>query len=772
MGGSDGAARSYRVAWATGRFAGLVAVLLLVAYHPAAAVAESTPHVATPSARATSTDGPVSFRHDVMPLLSKAGCNMGICHGNAQGKGGFKLSLRGEDPDFDYRALTRERFARRIDPAVPEQSLLLRKPTLGLAHEGGRRFAVGDREYRILRQWIAAGAPDDRDTVPRLLRLEVRPQHVVLVEPDNEVQLQATAHFADGTSRDVTSLASYETSDPRLHISPQGRMQRSTSGEFTVLVRYLDAQVPVRVAFVPLREGFTGRMPAPRNYIDEHIFAKLSVLRINPAPACDDTVFLRRAYLDLLGRLPTADEARTFVADSQPDKRAALVDALLRRDEFADYWALQWCDLLRVEEKQLDRKGVQNFHHWIRRSFADGKPLDRMARELIAARGSTYSQPAANWYRANREVLERAENTARVFLGTRLQCARCHNHPFDRWTQDDYYDWAAWFAGVQYKILENNRRDRNDHHEFDGEQVVWIARDARVTNARTGQPAVPRFLGDSAGGHGPDEDPLEVLADWVTRRDNRRFVATQVNRIWAQLLGRGLVHEVDDFRETNPASHPELLEALCRDFVEHDCDVRHLIRQIMQSHAYQASSEPDETNRDDEANFARAPVRRLRAEVLLDAVCQALDAPVRFNGYPLGTRAVQIPGVQAVRPRDQSPAPGDQFLLQFGKPPRLLACECERRDDATLKQAFSLVSGPVVHALLTRADNRLGRLLAADLSPEGMIEELYWWSLSRPPTAAEHAALGDYVRRAADRRAALEDVAWGILSSAEFLFRR
>lgn len=717
-------------------------------------------------------DAPVSFRNEVMAVLSKAGCNLGPCHGNKNGKGGLQLSLRGEWPDADYRTLTREVHSRRIDRVSPEQSLILKKPTMQVAHEGGRRLHVGDEQYELLRRWIAEGAKDDSDTAPTPTVLEVSPLRQVLYAPADEVQLRVHAVFSDGTRRDVAALAVYEpVNEDMVEVSPTGLVRRAATGETVILVRYLHLQVPVTVAFVDNRPEVAGSLPPARNEIDRHIFAKLAELRLPAAEICSDSAFVRRIYLDVLGKLPTADEARAFVADTDPAKRDRLIEQLLVRPEYAQHWALKWADLLRNEEKVLDRKGVQNFHGWIRRSFEEGKPLDQFARELIAARGSTYTRPEANWYRANRDPITRAESTAQVFLGVRLQCAKCHSHPFDRWTQDDYYNWAAVFARVDYKILENNRRDRNDKHEFDGEQIVFMTTKGEVTNARTGQNATPQFLGGEVLAD-PESDRLLALADWMTK-GNRRFALVQANRIWAQLMGRGLVEPVDDFRATNPASHPELLEYLADELVAGGYDVRHLMRIILQSNTYQlASHVADATSAADERNFTHAVELRLPAEPLLDAICQVADTPAQFNGYPRGIRAVEIPGVQAVRPRDVRPTPAERFLTAFGKPPRLLTCECERTQEATLGQTFQLVSGPLMNDLLTSDNNRLSRLLAEGVSPAEAIDELFWTALSRPPSDTERNQLTTYLAEAADRRQALEDIAWGLMNSREFLFRR
>jgi hypothetical protein len=444
---------------------------------------------------------------------------------------------------------------------------------------------------------------------------------------------------------------------------------------------------------------------------------------------------------------------------------------LLERPEFADFWALKWSDLLRNEEKTLDRKGVQALHHWLRQSIANGKPLNRMAQELVAARGSTYLNPPANFYRALRDPSIAAETVAQVFLGVRMRCASCHNHPFDRWTQNDYYSLAGFFARVRYKVLENNRRDRLDDHEFDGEQVVWLAREGEVTNPRTGATAPPRFLG-TAKPIERDNDRLEALADWIADPHNPFFARVQANRIWYHLMGRGIVDPIDDFRSTNPPANEPLLDALTSELVDHHFDLRHLVRTIMRSRTYQLSAEPNDTNRDDEANFSHALVRPLQAEQLLDCLAQVTGVPVKFNGYPLGLRAGQLPGVRPFRARDRRPTEGEQFLQVFGKPERLLACECERSGETTLSQAFQLISGPLINELLAQDDNRIGRLLAAGKTNHEIVTELYLAALSRLPTDDELQQTVGYVDQQPDCRAALEDITWGLLNAKEFLLRR
>jgi hypothetical protein len=727
--------------------------------------------------------GEVSFRNDVMGVLSKAGCNAGGCHGNANGKAGFKLSLRGEDPEFDFDALTRDQFGRRTNPLDPDQSLMLLKPTTEIAHEGGKRFSKDSVEYAILRQWIAGGARSDPANTPKLESIAVTPVEKILVEPEQTVQLQVRARFSDGSEREINHAAVYETANSLASVSPDGLVQREGLGETTILVRYLNRQVPVRLAFVPARPDFAWENAPVQNYVDEHVFAKLRTLRMNPSELCSDELFLRRAYLDVLGILPTAEAAQAFVADPHSNKRERLIDQLLERPEFAEAWALKWSDLLRNEERGLDQKGVQSFHGWIRQSIAEGKPMDQFVRELIAARGSTYASPAANFYRANRDPITRAVATAQVFLGTRLQCAQCHNHPFDRWTQDDYYNWAAVFSKVQYKVLENRRQDSNDQHEFKGEQIVYIARAGEVKNPRTGKPAEPRFLGAvspdpkepaRSASRNPDQDELESLAVWMTSPENPFFARSQANRIWYHLMGRGIVDPIDDFRATNPASHPALLDALANDFVTHGFDLRHLVRVIMNSRAYQLSSVPNETNREDEINYSHSLVRRLTAEQMLDCEYQVLGIAAKFQGYPEGFRATQLPGARPEKVRGRRNAAGgsDQFLELFGKPPRLLTCECERSSETTMNQAFQMISGPTVNNLLTNPENRLKQLLSSQKSNREIIEELYWTALTRAPATTELVKAESYLEQAKDRRLALEDIAWGLLNAKEFVLRK
>lgn len=709
-------------------------------------------------------DSPVSFRTEVMAVLSRAGCNSGPCHGNLNGKGGFKLSLRGESAEADYQALTREVLGRRLAPLKAGDSLLLAKATMTLPHEGGQRFAPSSDEARLIRRWIGEGARLDDSPTP--VKLQVTPQSAILYHPQDHVSLRVIATQIDGTTRDVTRLATFEPSTLTVRVSPTGEV-RGEPGEASVLVRYLDRQATARVAFVPARPDFVWKDQPEANYIDRLVHARLKSLRTEPADLCDDSVFLRRAFLDACGILPTAADTRRFLADPRSDKRSRLIDSLLERNEFADFWALKWADLLRNEEKVLDTFGVRVFHGWIRRAFIDRKPLNEFARELLAGRGSSYRHPAANYYRALRDPYTRAEATAQVFLGVRIQCAKCHNHPFDRWTQTDYHRFAASFARVQYRILENNRKDKLDKHEFAGEQIVYQDRESELKHPVSGTVLVPRFLDADAPHSG---DRLTALADWVADPRNPLFARAQANRIWQHLIGRGLVDPLDDFRESNPSVSEELLASLADDLREHRFDLRHLVRRIMNSRTYQRSTVPPPQRlalAPDETGLATALVRPLQAEQLFDAISTVVGSQPRFEGMPSGTRAGQLPGVVSAKKASD----GERFLAVFGKPVRSLSCECERPDSSTMAQAFQMITGPTLATWIEKEDNRLGKLIADTTADDTIIEELYLAALTRFPSKDECAAARGLIARHG-RRAGLEDVLWCLLNAKEFQLRR
>jgi len=717
----------------------------------------------------TAAEG-VSFRQDVMAVLSKAGCNLGTCHGNARGKGGFQLSLRGQDPDLDYLTLAREWQSRRTNVSAPAESLLLRKATMQIAHEGGRRFALDSDESRVLQTWIGAGMPDDPPSLPPLRSLAVSPAEKLLEAPNWSFALSVVAQFADGRTRDVATKAVYEVGAPIVEVSREGTVRGLSAGETVILVRYLDQQFPVRVTLIPTRPAVTNPESASNNLVDQFVDQKLVRLKLAASPPCDDATFVRRTTLDFLGTLPTAEEAQRFVANRDPAKRKAWIDHLLERPEFAGWWAVKWADMLRVEEKTLDAKGAQVFHAWLRNAFAEDRPLDELVRQLIAARGSTYEEPPANFYRALRDPFARSESVGQLFLGVRLQCAKCHNHPFDRWTQNDYYSWANVFSQVDYKVLENNRRDNNDKHEFDGEQVVILNESGKVDDPRTDKPRPPQFLG--ANQSTKDVDRLAALADWLTRSDNDRFAQMLVNRAWRHLMGRGLVEPVDDFRATNPPSHPELLQSLANELRSNGYRLKSLLRTIALSDAYQRSSVPTAENAEDEINYSHTVVRRLTAEQLADGLVQATGGSLAFAGLPSGTRAASVPGVGAMLRRQGGPQAGDQMLRVFGKPQRLQSCECERSDETTLAQAFWLLSGSTVQQLISDEHGVVAELRKTNADVPQVVDTLYWRILSRAPSATERTEMVAYLQRHQSSTSALEDFIAALVTSPEFLLRR
>ena len=705
-----------------------------------------------------------------MPILSRGGCNTGGCHGHRDGRGNFKLSLWGENPASDHKALLEG--DKRVNPKAPAASWILRKPALEMKHKGQQRFATESPEYSLLLRWIEQGATNDHETAAELKSLVVTPESLTLSEPEHSIQLSVKATFADGEQRDVTYWSVYSLSNLVAEVNPDGRVTFLKPGETTVLVRYQNHRASARLTLLPERPGFTWNDPTPSNYIDEHVFAKLRRLRMNPSGLCDDATFIRRASLDITGTLPTAEEARSFVTDPSPDKREKLVTRLLHKPEYAQFWALKWSDLLRNEEKALDHTGVQKFHGWMRESFEQGKGLNQFVRELLTARGSTYKNPPANYYRALRNPTDRSEATAQLFLGARLRCAKCHNHPFDRWTQDEYYQFAALFDGIDYKIIENKRRDGFDKNKFVGEQEVQLVKERKFKDPRSKKPPEPRLLGSETVALDREQDRFEQLAAWITEPGNALFPMVQANRIWFNLMGRGLVDPVDDFRPTNPASHPELLKALADDFVEHGYDLRHLIFRIATSRSYQLSTEANATNGDDKMNYARALMPRLPAEVLLDAVHAALERPGSFKQYKDIRRAVALPGIKGAF-LENNPHHDDRFLHLFGKPPRLLNSDAERLNDISLAQAFEMTSGETLSSLLQAKDNSLDRLLSDGLSDEELLSELYWTAITRPPTTLEQEALLKHLadQSNAEKRKALEDISWALLNSKEFIFR-
>ena len=711
---------------------------------------------------------PVSYRREVVPLLTKLGCNSGPCHGNLTGKGGLKLSLRGEDPARDWYVLTHEAGGRRVSLAHAEESLMLTKPSGLIAHEGGIRFKVGDESSSLLLRWIQQGAEDDSGQARQeLIGLEVSPGELWLDAGEKrEVSVKVIAKWSDGRKTDVTRLASFDVNDPTsANITPDGLFSSNRAGEWVVGVRYLGGHGVSRIVFLEDHPGYQWAGPVARNAIDQAVFSRHKRLKRNPSGIAAEQVLVRRLYLDLLGILPTPAEIRAYEDDTSADRYEKLVDRLLARQEFAEYWALKWSDLLRNEPKVMGQKGNWQFQRWLRDQFAMDRPMDQFAAELITTTGSTWNAPSSSFHRTNRDPETAAETFAQVFLGYRLQCARCHNHPSDFWTQNDYYGLAASFANLRRKDINNVRRDRFDKHEFNGDEVIYFEGEPSIVQPRSGELLRAKPPGGrevpSSGGNKP-EIALEHLATWLTR-NNRQFARNIANRVWFQLMGKGVVDPVDDFRDSNPPSNPELLKELEKAFVAGGNRLRPLARLIVTSTVYRLDSSPAAKYPAMEADFGRAVIRLLPAEVIRDIVDQATGYERALEEAPAGTRAGQM---AAANTR------GEEFMKVFGKPERLLSCECERSDETTLAQAFQLINGDTVRAALENSENRIGRLLKlSEKEPQAAISELFLASLSRRPTAAEAAGLKQYLSIAKDRRAAWEDIVWATLNAKEFLFR-
>lgn len=718
--------------------------------------------------------GEVSFSRDVMSVISKSGCNAGGCHGNQNGKGGFKLSLWGGDPDHDYKEILSS--GSRVNLQDPKSSKILLKPTLQSKHEGGKHFDVGSDEYRILLEWISAGASTDLDTSPALESIQVSPPVSILSTPERSIDVKVEARFSDGTRMDVTRWAVYESSNLIAEVSDFGTVHFKQPGETTVLVRYLNGRASMRAAMIKGNGSYEWNGPDPRNGVDEHVFSKLKLFRQNPAKICDDLTFLRRVSLDISGSLPEPGTAKSFLLDERKDKRSLLVDSLLESKEYADYWALKWADLLRVEEKTLDPKGVHKIFTWLSEMIKQGKPLNQFTRDILCATGSTYENPPANFYRALRFPVNRAEAVAQVFIGSRINCAKCHDHPFERVSQEDYYKFAAVFEGIDYEIIENKRKDGFDKHRFVGEQIVKLVpikdmdQKKLLKDPRTNERPVPGFLNADADTLKSFDHRLDELASWVT--SHPRFAKVQANRIWANLMGQPLIDPVDDVRETNPASNPELINFLANELIKSDFNQRELIRLIANSATYQLSSDPQGiSNVGPEENFARARVMRYPAEVLIDAAHQSMSVEALFSDTSKSNRAISMPGVESVH-LSKDPYHGDRFLKVFGKPARLTNSDAERSNETTLAQVFELTAGETINGIIKKEDNRVGRLIGEGKDDLEIINELYWAVLTRPPSSAEWSLMLSYVSLAENRRSAIEDISWSLLNAKEFLLRK
>jgi len=697
-------------------------------------------------------DRPVDFGREIEPLLSRMGCNAGGCHGKASGQNGFKLSLFGFDTAFDYDAITREARGRRVFPAAPEHSLLLLKATGQAPHGGGKRMKLDGSEYPIFRRWIAAGTPASAPDSPHVVKLHITPSDRVL-KRDQSQQLAVRAEYSDGSIRDVTRQAEYASNlDVVARVDGDGLVHTlGLSGEAAVMARYL-GHVAVFRAMVPHGEPLQD-IPEfkPINYIDEFAVAKWKKLGLRPSPVADDATFLRRVTLDLCGRLPTTAETRAFLADASADKRSKVIDRLLDSPDYPAYFAMRWGTILRNSNLAGSTNAAYAFHNWIKDMIARNRPYDEFVRGIVAAAGEWQEAPAINWYWQSRDdqLHQVTADTAQVFLGIRLQCARCHHHPYERWGQNDYYGLSGFFTRLGRKSF--------------GEPPPYFA-SANVTtgekNPLTGKTPEPKYLDGKEVKFSPEQDPRHALVSWMAKPDNPFFARALVNRMWGHFLGRGLYHEVDDQRETNPPSNPELLDALARDFIRHKLDVKHIIRTIVNSRLYQLSSEPTSYNKNDRQNYARYYARRMPAEVFLDAINHVTGTRGNFGGVSSNARAVDLPHEGF----------GSYFLDTFDRPRRVTGCECERSTGATLAQVLLLANSDEIESKIADGKGRLAQLVKEKKPTRDIIEELYQSAYSRRPTADEMKRTLAHVEGAANKQQAIEDVLWAILNTKEFMF--
>ena len=701
-----------------------------------------------------SSDPPLSFRLDVMPVFARGGCNMGSCHGAARGKDGFRLSLFGYDPAGDYQRITRELPGRRIDLASPRSSLLLMKSVGTVPHTGGKRFSEDSDLADRLERWITAGAPDDPGAVPALEALDLYPPKALLESGGPAQPLVAVARFADGTDRDVTDLVWYGSSnDPTAKVTATGVVTPAARGEAFVMARYDTITTGVPMVVVPQGLQFTfpssDGQPGHNTWIDDLVDAKLANLRIAPSPVCDDEAFLRRVTIDLVGLVPTPEERAEFLADTAPDKRSRVIDRLMERKEFVDLWVMKWAEILQIRSQGNDvsTKGAILYHQWLDRRIAANQPVDQMVRDLLTASGGTFDNPATNYFQLERNTLKLTENIAQAFLGMRIQCAQCHNHPFDRWTMDDYYGFAAFFAQIGRKRAADPR-----------EAIIFDSGSGEVNHPVTGKPAPPKFLG-GAQPKVADRNRREAVAEWITAPDNPFFARHLVNLAWAHFFGRGIVNEPDDVRVSNPPSNPELLTELARRFATSGWDFKALVRDIVTSRTYQRSSDWNESNRSDSVNFSHAGVRRMRAEVLLDVLAQVTDTRNKFPGLPSGARAVQLADGRTTT----------YFLTTFGRATRENVCTCAVRMDPSLSQALHLLNGDAANQRIRDGRFVESRLKAGAPATE-IVDELFVRCYGRMPSEKERLETLVVVLDAADKRQALEDVFWALLNSPEFIF--
>ena len=692
---------------------------------------------------------PIEFSRDVLPVLTKTGCSAGKCHGASRGKDGFHLSLFGYDPPGDYKRLTREFPGRRINIGTPDASLLLRKAIGDVVHTGGTLFERDSTYYDVVRQWIADGALPDPTERPRPIKLEIFPPELVLESGGDQHQLTVRVTYSDGTDRDVTNLASYLSNDDNAAtVSPEGQIRSHRSGEAFVLARFEELNVGIPLIVREATHGSSNFSYSEWNYIDTLVNAKLQKLQITPADICDDNVFIRRVYIDLAGRLPSEDEYHAFAADTRHDRRQQLIRSLVNSPSFVELWTMQWADLLKIRSSnQASYKALIGFHEWLQERIANNTPLDETFRELLASSGGTFENPPTNFYQLETNTRQIAENVAQVFLGIRIQCAQCHNHPFDRWTMDDYHGFTGFFSQIGYKQSTDPR-----------ELVVFNQGSGQVYHPVDNRPMAPRFL----GGETPDvsgRDYRAVLADWITSPDNEFFARNIANRLWAHHFGRGIVEPVDDVRISNPPSNPQLWRTLGQRLIEYDYDIRRLVTDICESRTYQLSTRHSAGKVGDEKYFARATVRRIRAEILLDCISQVTETEDKFARMPRGAKAVQI----------VDGAVSNYFLDTFGRPTRETVCACEVNVEPNLSQALHLLNGENTTEKI-RQGNLIRPWVDAGTSTESIIHQLFARCYSRRPTEQELTRLVALVNERSDRVEALEDLFWSLLNSKEFIF--
>ena len=709
---------------------------------------------------------PIRFSLDVMPTFTKGGCNAGACHGASSGKDGFALSLFGFDPNGDYDRITRENLGRRINLALPHDSLLLEKGTGRVTHTGGKLYGKESSLYKTIVRWLEAGAPRDPAGTPKVVDLEIHPKQSVLEGDGSQQQIIVRAVYSDGTTRDVTHETTFLTNnDVTTTVDGKGMMTAGTRGEAFIMARYDQITVGTQVLVIPEMPDFKFPNEPEANYIDTLVHNKLKKIRITPSGVCDDNTFVRRAYLDIIGVLPTPEAVKAFVADKSPDKRSKLVDDLIARPEFVRMWVMKWAELLqiRTQNNQFYYKNAVLYFEWLREQFEQDQPMDKIVQELLGARGGTFSNPAGNFYQVERDTLKLTENAAQIFMGMRIQCAQCHNHPFDRWTMDDYYSFASLFAQVGRKTGEDNR-----------ETIIYNRGSGGVRHIVGNRDMPPKFLGadgpeirKDANGKMVSGFPLKdgadrrvALAEWLASSQNPFFAKNMANIVWAHFLGQGIVEPVDDVRISNPPSNPELLDELGKRFQESDYNFKQLVREICNSRAYQRSVQSTESNQSDTRNFSKSTIRRVRAEVLLDIISQVTDTQNKFRGLPNGSSAVEI----------VDGGTSTFFLTTFGRATRTTVCSCEVALEPNLSQALHLLNGDTVNTKCSQG-GVVRKLLQAGKKPEDVIDELYIRCLARKPTEMEKTKLMAFVgEEGRTDEEVLNDLFWAVLNSKEFIF--